>query len=101
MIVCDYTQTLIEKLNSVHGNVSAPLPLPAKKPTHPFLPGDTVLVKSLNPRKVGKEATMIPFPWFLLAIGLMVLCLLAPVMIKGLHLYSHNTFWLYANLMAH
>ncbi|KAK1802157.1 hypothetical protein P4O66_021828 [Electrophorus voltai] len=26
------------------------------KPTHPFIPGDTVLVKSLNPRKVGEAA---------------------------------------------
>lgn len=48
MIVGDYTQALIEKLNSVHDNVSASLPLPTKKPSHHFLPGDSVLVKSLN-----------------------------------------------------
>ncbi|KAL6471529.1 hypothetical protein MHYP_G00201790 [Metynnis hypsauchen] len=26
------------------------------KPTHSFVPGDTVLVKTLNPRKVGESA---------------------------------------------
>lgn len=38
------------------GNVSASIPLPAEKPTVPFLPGDSVLVKTLNPQKLGKAA---------------------------------------------
>lgn len=44
----NYTQALVEKFNSIHGDVSVSLPLPTEQPTHPFLPGDIVLVKSLK-----------------------------------------------------
>uniref|UniRef100_A0A3B4CEH5 Uncharacterized protein n=1 Tax=Pygocentrus nattereri TaxID=42514 RepID=A0A3B4CEH5_PYGNA len=55
-IFIEHTQLLSEKLNSVLGNVSCSLTVPADKPTHSFVPGDTVLVKTLNPRKVSEAA---------------------------------------------
>lgn len=44
---------------------------------------------------------MKPLLYYLVLIVPMALYLLAPTLTTGLHLYSHNTFWQYANLTAH
>ncbi|KAG8440570.1 hypothetical protein GDO86_006351 [Hymenochirus boettgeri] len=46
-----YVAKLIEKLNSIYGDVSLSFPLPSSAPTHPFKPGDVVLVKALHQHK--------------------------------------------------
>lgn len=50
----EYIAFLIDMLNKRRANVSLFLPLPEEVPTHPFVAGDKVLTKCLNPRKVGK-----------------------------------------------
>nr|XP_055047287.1 uncharacterized protein LOC129432726 [Misgurnus anguillicaudatus] len=50
----DYVVSLIEKLNSICADVSLSLPLPSEKPTHAFLPGQSVLIRSLKPVRVGE-----------------------------------------------
>lgn len=47
----EYVAKLIEKLNSDYGDISLSFPLPTGAPTHPFKPGDRVLVKSLHKLK--------------------------------------------------
>ncbi|ROI47835.1 Transposon Tf2-6 polyprotein [Anabarilius grahami] len=56
----DYVTSLIEKLNSICADVSLCLPLPSEKPTHPFVPGESVLIKSLKPTKVGEPRYLGP-----------------------------------------
>lgn len=56
----DYVTSLIEKLNSICADVSLCLPLPSEKPTHPFVPGQSVLIKSLKPTKVGEPRYLGP-----------------------------------------
>ena len=51
--MCDYTDALVNTLNGIYGDVSLSLPLPSDKPTHPFEPGDRVLVLSLKTKGVG------------------------------------------------
>uniref|UniRef100_A0A8C5MNZ5 Uncharacterized protein n=1 Tax=Leptobrachium leishanense TaxID=445787 RepID=A0A8C5MNZ5_9ANUR len=43
----EYVVHLIGKLNGIYGDVSLSLPLPAGDPTHPFKPGDQVVVKQI------------------------------------------------------
>ncbi|KAI2642432.1 Gag-Pol polyprotein [Labeo rohita] len=50
----DYVTSLIEKLNSICADVSLCLPLPSEKPTHPFVPGQSVLIKSLKLTRIGE-----------------------------------------------
>ncbi|XP_053575174.1 uncharacterized protein LOC128664361 [Bombina bombina] len=47
----EYVTNLIETLNGIYGDVSSTLPQPTGIPTHPFKPGDTVLVKQLHKNK--------------------------------------------------
>ncbi len=54
MILDDYVISLIDKLNSVCANVSLSLPIPSENPTHNFVPGKQVLVRSLKPVAVGE-----------------------------------------------
>lgn len=56
----DYVTSLIEKLNSICVDVSLCLPLPSDRPTHPFVPGHSVLIKSLKPTKVGEPKYLGP-----------------------------------------
>lgn len=56
----DYVTSLIEKLNSICADVSLCLPLPSENPTHPFVPGQSVLIKSLKPTKVGEPRYLGP-----------------------------------------
>ncbi|XP_065115877.1 uncharacterized protein [Paramisgurnus dabryanus] len=48
----DYVVSIIEKLNSICANVS--LSPPSENPTHSFAPGQSVLIKSLKPTRVGE-----------------------------------------------
>ncbi|MGL5118586.1 MAG: integrase catalytic domain-containing protein [Plesiomonas shigelloides] len=50
----DYVTSLVEKLNSICADVSLCLPLPSENPTHNFVPGQKVFVRSLKPTKVGE-----------------------------------------------
>ncbi len=54
VILDDYVISLIDKLNSVCANVSLSLPIPSDKPTHNFVPGQQVLIRSLKPVAVGE-----------------------------------------------
>ncbi|KAL1256500.1 hypothetical protein QQF64_012045 [Cirrhinus molitorella] len=54
VIIADYVDSLIKTLNDINGDVSLSLPLPAEKPTHPFVPGQQVLIKCLKPPKLGE-----------------------------------------------
>ncbi len=54
VILDDYVISLIDKLNSVCANVSLSLPIPLDKPTHNFVPGKQVLIRSLKPVAVGE-----------------------------------------------
>ncbi|KAI2645593.1 Gag-Pol polyprotein [Labeo rohita] len=56
----DYVTSLIEKLNSICADVSLCLPLPSEKPTHPFVPGQSVLIKSLKPTRIGEPKYLGP-----------------------------------------
>uniref|UniRef100_A0A8C2IXL0 Uncharacterized protein n=1 Tax=Cyprinus carpio TaxID=7962 RepID=A0A8C2IXL0_CYPCA len=56
----DYVTSLIEKLNSICADVSLCLPLPSEHPTHSFVPGQSVLIKSLKPTKVGEPRYLGP-----------------------------------------
>ncbi|KAI2645438.1 hypothetical protein H4Q32_029412 [Labeo rohita] len=56
----DYVTSLIEKLNSICADVSLSLPLPSEKPTHPFVPGQSVLIKSLKPTRIGEPKYLGP-----------------------------------------
>ncbi len=46
--------SLIDKLNSVCADVSLSLPIPSEKPTHNFITGQQVLIRSLKPVVVGE-----------------------------------------------
>ncbi|XP_039531160.1 uncharacterized protein LOC120481527 [Pimephales promelas] len=54
VIIADYVDSLVRTLNGINGDVSLSLPLPSEKPTHPFVPGQSVLVKCLKPTKLGE-----------------------------------------------
>ncbi len=54
VILDDYVISHIDKLNSVCANVSLSLPIPSEKPTHNFVPGKQVLIRSLKPVAVGE-----------------------------------------------
>ncbi|MGL4599928.1 MAG: reverse transcriptase domain-containing protein [Plesiomonas sp.] len=56
----DYVVSLVEKLNSVCADVSLSLPLPSDKPTHDFVPGQAVLIRSLKQTKVGEPKYLGP-----------------------------------------
>ncbi len=60
MILDDYVIFLIDKLNSVCANVSLSLPIPSEKPTHSFVPGQQVLIRSLKPVAVGEPRYLGP-----------------------------------------
>uniref|UniRef100_A0A8C1B1D4 Uncharacterized protein n=1 Tax=Cyprinus carpio carpio TaxID=630221 RepID=A0A8C1B1D4_CYPCA len=51
---------LQKKLNSICADVSLCLPLPSENPTHSFVPGQSVLIKSLKPTKVGEPRYLGP-----------------------------------------
>ncbi|KAM5148107.1 uncharacterized protein ACMZJ9_011775 [Mantella aurantiaca] len=58
-----YVAQLVRVLNGHYGDVSLSFPLPSQEPTHPFRPGDIVLVKSLFHHKhkdppYGKPTTV-------------------------------------------
>ncbi len=59
-ILDDYVISLIDKLNSVCANVSLSLPIPSEKPTHNFVPGKQVLIRSLKPVAVGEPRYLGP-----------------------------------------
>ncbi|XDV54822.1 hypothetical protein PO909_023027 [Leuciscus waleckii] len=46
-----WTIMLLNKLNSIHGDVSLTLPVPTDKPTHNFVPNQQVLIRSLKSMK--------------------------------------------------
>uniref|UniRef100_A0A3P9D8E7 Murine leukemia virus integrase C-terminal domain-containing protein n=1 Tax=Maylandia zebra TaxID=106582 RepID=A0A3P9D8E7_9CICH len=50
----DYVHNLVETLNNNYQ------PLPSTDPTHPWKPGDAVLVKSLKPRALREAACSSP-----------------------------------------
>ncbi|KAI2665983.1 Gag-Pol polyprotein [Labeo rohita] len=56
----DYVTSLIEKLTSICADVSLCVPLPSEKPTHPFVPGQSVLIKSLKMMRVGEPRYLGP-----------------------------------------
>ncbi|KAL0153386.1 hypothetical protein M9458_051305, partial [Cirrhinus mrigala] len=56
----DYVTSLIEKLNSICADVSLCFPLPSEKPTHPFVPGQSVLIKSLKLTRIGEPKYLGP-----------------------------------------
>ncbi len=60
VILDDYVISLIDKLNSVFANVSLSLPIPSDKPTHNFLPGQQVLIRSLKPVTIGEPRYLGP-----------------------------------------
>ncbi|XP_048041320.1 protein NYNRIN-like [Megalobrama amblycephala] len=60
VIITDYVDSLIKTLNSINGDVSLSLPLPAEKNTHPFVPGQQVLIKCLKPTKLGEPKYLGP-----------------------------------------
>ncbi len=60
VILDDYVISLIDKLNSVCADVSLSLPIPSDKPTHNFVPGQQVLIRSLKPVAVGEPRYLGP-----------------------------------------
>ncbi|XP_041436197.1 uncharacterized protein LOC121399476 [Xenopus laevis] len=44
----EYVRNLITTLNGIYGDVSLSFPLPPQEPTHPFRPGDPVVVRQLH-----------------------------------------------------
>uniref|UniRef100_A0A3P8P2E1 Uncharacterized protein n=1 Tax=Astatotilapia calliptera TaxID=8154 RepID=A0A3P8P2E1_ASTCA len=50
----DYVHNLVETLNNNYQKVCLSQPLPSIDPTHPWKPGDAVLVQSLKPRALGE-----------------------------------------------
>lgn len=60
VIIADYVDWLIKTLNSINGDVSLSLPLPADNPTHSFAPGQQVLIKCLKPPKLGEPKYLGP-----------------------------------------
>ncbi len=59
VILDDHVISLIDKLNSVWA-VSLSLPIPSDKPTHNFVPGQQVLIRSLKPVAVGEPRYLGP-----------------------------------------
>lgn len=51
--IAEYSAALIDTLTKHYEQIADVTPIPSTKPTHPFNVGDTVLVKSLTPRKLG------------------------------------------------
>ncbi len=60
MILDDYVISLIDKLNSVCANVSLSLHIPSDKPTHNFVPGQQVRIRSLKPVAVAEQSYLGP-----------------------------------------
>nr|XP_024661217.1 protein NYNRIN-like [Maylandia zebra] len=56
----DYVHNLVETLNNNYQKVCLSQPLPSIDPTHPWKPGDAVLVQSLKPRALGEAACSSP-----------------------------------------
>ena len=54
VIIADYMDSLVKTLNGINGDVSLSLPVPSEKPTHPFVPGQQVLIKCLKPTRLGE-----------------------------------------------
>ncbi|XP_041438390.1 uncharacterized protein LOC121400039 [Xenopus laevis] len=49
----EYVRNLITTLNGIYGDVSLSFPLPPQEPTHPFRPGDPVVVRQLHRYRKG------------------------------------------------
>ncbi len=60
VILNDYVISLFDKLNSVCADVSLSLSIPSDKPTHNFVPGQQVLIRSLKPVAVGEPRYLGP-----------------------------------------
>lgn len=60
VIIADYVDSLVKTLNSINGDVSLSLPLPAENPTHSYTPGQQVLIKCLKPPRLGEPKYLGP-----------------------------------------
>ncbi|OCT72300.1 hypothetical protein XELAEV_18035274mg [Xenopus laevis] len=49
----EYVRNLITCLNGIYGDVSLSFPLPPQEPTHPFRPGDLVVVRHISRSRKG------------------------------------------------
>ncbi|XP_041446042.1 uncharacterized protein LOC121402987 [Xenopus laevis] len=49
----EYVRNLITCLNGIYGDVSLSFPLPPQEPTHPFRPGDLVVIRHISRSRKG------------------------------------------------